>query len=994
MTPDFALSLSFDGIRLLHRSPDGWALLGEVPLDSCDLAGELAALRRAGLAVGAPWDGTKIVLPDEQIRYLTLDNPQASRSDVLAALDGATPYAVSDLVVDHASDGTRTYVAAVARETLEEAEAFAAEHGFQPLCFAALAPEGKFDGEVFFGPTRLAASILGDQPVTRDTTPDPVPSAALAPAELEEETAASPPDLLPSTPRVETVTSEVLPDDPSSDDDTPQIARPSDRVLDVPAPAPEPASLIMTTEPEDDPAGPPPERPAPQEAPPTVAMTAPPAPLSATGVPQPIFASRAKPSPREGREGDAPALGGSTETRRVGPADKRPLPPPLQGPQGLIKAPEGGWALSAPSPAARRDPRVPPAAPSMAAPARREPPVAPAPVRAQEDVGSRPPIASAPMVTRRDAASGQAAGSATSEAARMTVFGARKPEPADRPNGRPRFLALILTVILLIAMAAVAVLASVSEQGLAGLLRRDSSDTGQAATTAAEPPQETADAPKLDSDTPAQQDTAEAGPVEQSTAPAVQPSAAANQAAAAAVAAAIAELPGDADTAGAAEGATAFPAEAPSATAPSGVGSAAPSLPSMPVLGDSPVSTIPSDGSVVTRAGQLPALAAIAPDPSFIPLADIPPATGAPDTAVAEAAPAPTQNPDASSDARVVVEAPAPEPQPSSQPDTPPAASRWVNAMADAPSVQPRLRPERPLDPGEAFVALTPEAVDGAMAAEDDAPATPAKDAATVAPGSVSLVGLRPLPRPKDLAPEAPAEEALAAFDGPVPDPRPEGLVPDLPASPDVTDAVAQALAAGATEPDASPPAEAPAEAPAPDIQSTLATIVANAPDPLAGATGRAVAAARVPGTRPQNFDRVVRNQREVASRAAAPRQQAAEQASAGGVGTRNLQSNEQAESGEPEVASSAAAVPSGPTAASVAQAATYADAMALREMNLIGVYGQPNARRALVRLGNGRYLRVGVGDSLDGGQVTAIGENALNYVRRGRTEVLVIPGS
>jgi hypothetical protein len=41
----------------------------------------------------------------------------------------------------------------------------------------------------------------------------------------------------------------------------------------------------------------------------------------------------------------------------------------------------------------------------------------------------------------------------------------------------------------------------------------------------------------------------------------------------------------------------------------------------------------------------------------------------------------------------------------------------------------------------------------------------------------------------------------------------------------------------------------------------------------------------------------------------------------------------------------------------------------------------------------NGRYLRVGIGDNLDGGQVTAIGDNALNYVRRGRTEVLVIPG-
>jgi hypothetical protein len=44
------------------------------------------------------------------------------------------------------------------------------------------------------------------------------------------------------------------------------------------------------------------------------------------------------------------------------------------------------------------------------------------------------------------------------------------------------------------------------------------------------------------------------------------------------------------------------------------------------------------------------------------------------------------------------------------------------------------------------------------------------------------------------------------------------------------------------------------------------------------------------------------------------------------------------------------------------------------------------------VRMANGRYLRVGIGDSLDGGRVTAIGDDVLNYVKRGRTLVLQIP--
>ena len=75
-----------------------------------------------------------------------------------------------------------------------------------------------------------------------------------------------------------------------------------------------------------------------------------------------------------------------------------------------------------------------------------------------------------------------------------------------------------------------------------------------------------------------------------------------------------------------------------------------------------------------------------------------------------------------------------------------------------------------------------------------------------------------------------------------------------------------------------------------------------------------------------------------------------------------------------------------------VARAATQDSAIRLRDINLIGVYGQPSARRALVLLGNGQFVRVQVGSDLDGGQVTAIGENALNYVKRGTTYALQIP--
>jgi type IV pilus biogenesis protein PilP len=87
------------------------------------------------------------------------------------------------------------------------------------------------------------------------------------------------------------------------------------------------------------------------------------------------------------------------------------------------------------------------------------------------------------------------------------------------------------------------------------------------------------------------------------------------------------------------------------------------------------------------------------------------------------------------------------------------------------------------------------------------------------------------------------------------------------------------------------------------------------------------------------------------------------------------------------------AVAPSGPTGGTVAQTATLEGAINLREINLIGIYGGSGDRRALVRLGNGRYQRVTVGDNLDGGRVSAISANALSYTKRGRSITLQVPG-
>jgi hypothetical protein len=83
---------------------------------------------------------------------------------------------------------------------------------------------------------------------------------------------------------------------------------------------------------------------------------------------------------------------------------------------------------------------------------------------------------------------------------------------------------------------------------------------------------------------------------------------------------------------------------------------------------------------------------------------------------------------------------------------------------------------------------------------------------------------------------------------------------------------------------------------------------------------------------------------------------------------------------------------PSLPTRASVADRATLDNAIRLERVNLIGVYGTPSDRRALVRLPTGRYVKVKVGDRVDGGRVAAIGSGELDYVKNGRRVTLRMP--
>ncbi|MGI9394380.1 MAG: hypothetical protein ACR2OY_07020 [Boseongicola sp.] len=80
------------------------------------------------------------------------------------------------------------------------------------------------------------------------------------------------------------------------------------------------------------------------------------------------------------------------------------------------------------------------------------------------------------------------------------------------------------------------------------------------------------------------------------------------------------------------------------------------------------------------------------------------------------------------------------------------------------------------------------------------------------------------------------------------------------------------------------------------------------------------------------------------------------------------------------------------PSSASVARQATLENAIRLNRVNLVGVYGLSTDRRALVRLPSGRYVKVKVGDRVDGGTVASISESELRYTKRGKTIALKMP--
>ncbi|WP_321364001.1 hypothetical protein [uncultured Celeribacter sp.] len=235
MKPNFALNLSHDGIVLLHRASSGWHQMGKVALDAPDMAAELAELRKLATSVSTSGLATKLVIPNSQILYRSLPDPgEATRDAVIrAALDGATPYALEDLLWDSTVTNGQIQVAVIARETLEEAESFATEHRFNPISFVALPEAETYAGEPFFGRAKAADALIG---AGTQVEPDEAPIHILSKRSLP-------------TPPVEPVVAEPLetPDTPRGDISVEEtlIEAPTEVPAEVPEATPQARPLVL-----------------------------------------------------------------------------------------------------------------------------------------------------------------------------------------------------------------------------------------------------------------------------------------------------------------------------------------------------------------------------------------------------------------------------------------------------------------------------------------------------------------------------------------------------------------------------------------------------------------------------------------------------------------------------------------------------------------------------------------------------------------------------
>ena len=908
MKPGFTLLFSMDGVSLLQRAAGGWRLVGTVAMDQEDPADALARLRAKGEQLSGEPLACKLVIPNEQIRYISVATGETEADERLAAvqdaLQDATPYSLEELAYDFCPDGETTHAAAVAIETLAEAETFATENGFLPASFVAAPGENAFLGEPFFGTTRAirGTEVEPDGIAVVITGDAELPAAEGTPAEVPVE--ANPADT------------------PAQTDETEEPAEPKQpaaaEVAVEPASSPKPAaSQTATAQPADEPASEPPEMPAEavsdaSEKAAEPEDTSPGRNNADTDADEPAPEQQAPEQETEDEPVSAPQQERAATSALAEPeAEKDPAPapkaPPVPDPAAAIPPAPALKPVSARGGMAPGQPPAEPAAPAGFATRRRQQPeaakakaaaipVPPASASAAESLkpGSKPAALPASPLKLPDSSTKPVlpqsppplGGARTKPAAESLAV---KPPLAEAQAApKRRFLGLALTAVLLLAMAA------------AALLTRAPQDT-----PVSEAP------PAVEAETGAQTE-ARAG----------------------------AEAP----------------AEAPALTAEVQDDVAAPRAPEAEQIADA--AAIPSQDISSTPADAVvPALDAPALEEALRPdelISSVLPSAEALDAAELEVVPLDTAPIDEGLSLAALYAATGVWQAAPDQPGVPAlvdldsiyvASIDHTGLSQDAvalPGVAAESLPQIPRAP-----AAAPEGFDlderGLVTATPEGTLNP--DGIMVYLGKPPVVPPQTPDRPD---PEAEAAAEAAARQVLLSQSRPR-LRPD-----DLVERAERAQLGGLSRAELA--SKRPRLRPA-----SLKTEAQESQPP----TAQAVATSVEPRLRPSNFANIVNRARKNTSQAAAATAPAA---------------------------APATVTPSLPTAASVARQATQENAINLRKINLIGVFGTTSDRRALVRMPAGSYRNVKVGDRLDGGRVVAIGDTELRYEKGGRNLILRIP--
>ena len=965
MKPSFALDFRDGAIALLHRTSRGWQQVGATSIEAPDLGEALNYLRSTALGLSPRGLATKLVIPNEQVLYTTVHapGPEAAkrRKQIKAALEGLTPYKVDELVFDWWGSGPEVHVAVVAKETLAEAEGFAAEHRFNPVSFVAVPDNGAYLGEPFFGASALSATLLSEgEKVERDQDPilvvardypraEPVAAAQAQPVAVAQEVVAAEPASIEPEPVVEEVPAAKA---VTLAEEAPALAEPEVEVVPIPA---EPVTPVAATPVAAEPAAATVDEPSPAlpEANPLPDFSA--ARLPASGVPS--FDPKAMAVELADEAPMALDVAETTDAAAEAPArPKSAEPAPAAPPAAESAAPVAADDLP-PTPApsilsafssrrtAEKAEAAPPARPASTtdfataaaeAKARKAPSVGPAP--GQRPSVPRPnlakPAASLPSASRdalpfpgRAAAAKLLPGKGKPNAGVVPPKGERNVVPLPKASaqageasaatpaksakglgsfgdrsapvrGKPRYLGLILTGILLLALAILAAWSSyfLSANDVTPSGGANETAVADTATAAAEPLPSAADEALADGQDP---DLAAADP---------------------------ATAPADAATTATADAAVAPAAETAAAE-------------------PAPETAVATDAAATAKPGNDPQ------DEIFLAAADNPPTTR---------------------DA-ILLPSPVATSDPPPELAAPPPPFGTVYTFDANGRIQPT--PEGIITPeGVLLVEGAPQRVPPSRPA---ALTQPSATAAAPADGQAAAVAAT-----NTDATASETFQADPALAGKKPRSRPEGLVPADPAADqqgDLATPVADSRYAG-FRPQRRPDALTEPSAPAQDLAANEAAAASLAAGGLQSeATALGVAVSRKPMARPSGMDQAVDAAVAAALQTADPQPEAqAETASAA--------PEEQA---EPEVEAPA---PDLPTNASVAKQATTKNALNLSKVALIGIFGTSSSRYAMIRQAGGGIKRVKVGDTIDGGRVASITATELVYQKGGRMVTLTLP--